>query len=223
MKVYSYLEGDGMRLKAAEKEMLPNSVASIIRQAIFKKDIKPGEKLVQAELAEQLGVSRMPVREALRTLEKEGLVIIEPHKGAVVTELTIDDIDEIYEIRSILEPMVLGKSIPNLEENILRDIKQLHKKMMRTATKEDYVELNREFHALLCSGCMSKRLHGLMEQVSHGLAKDTPYIIPGQMEKSNVEHENILLAIENNDIKKAEDLLNYHIDRTRKDLIKLLE
>lgn len=222
MKVY-ILEGDGMKLKAAEKEMLPNSVASIIRQAILKKDIKPGEKLVQAELAEQLSVSRMPVREALRMLEKEGLVIIEPHKGAVVTELTTDDIDEIYEIRSVLEPMVLGKSIPNLEENMLRDIKQLHKKMLKTVNKEDYVELNKKFHAMLCSGCKSKRLHGLMEQVSHGLAKDTPYIIPGQIEKSNVEHENILKAIEEHEIKKAKVLLGDHIDRTRIDLVKMLE
>lgn len=211
-----------MKFRNAEKEMLPNSVASIIRQAILKKEINPGEKLVQADLAEQLGVSRMPVREALKTLEKEGLVIIEPHKGAVVAELTTEDIDEIFGIRAVIEPMVLAKSIPNLDTGDLSHIKALHARMLKTEVKEEYVELNREFHTLLCSKCTSKRLHGLMEQVSHGLAKDTPYIIPSQIQKSNIEHEAIINAIEAMDIAAAGNALGAHIDRTRTDLIETL-
>jgi len=212
-----------MKLQMAPREVLPNSVTTIIRQAILKGDLKPGEHLVQAELAEQLGVSRMPVREALKTLEMEGLILLQPHKGAVVRSFTIDDIDEIYEIRTMLEPFTLKKSIPKLTSENLKELKTLHEKMLKTTNQEEYVELNRTFHDITLSGCESKRLHDLMSRISHGIAKDTPYVIPDQIEKSNKEHAVILKAIIAGDIEKACDEYADHISRTHDDLITVLK
>lgn len=212
-----------MKLQMVPREVLPNSVTTILRQAILKGDLKQGEHLVQAELAEQLGVSRMPVREALKTLEMEGLIVLEPHKGAVVRSFTVDDIDEIYEIRAMLEPFTLKKSIPKLTSDNLNELKSLHEKMVDTTNHEEYVELNRTFHDITLSGCESKRLHGLMSRVSHGIAKDTPYVIPDQIEKSNKEHAVILESILKEDIQKACNEYEDHISRTHKDLIAVLK
>ncbi|HLR70008.1 MAG TPA: GntR family transcriptional regulator, partial [Pseudogracilibacillus sp.] len=81
-------------LRISDREMLHNKVCSVLRRAILKGDFKPGQRLVQTELAELIGVSRMPIREALRTLEIEGLVTLEPHKGAVVRTINKKDIEE---------------------------------------------------------------------------------------------------------------------------------
>ncbi len=212
----------GMKFKAVAREVLPNSVTTILRQAILKGELKPDERLVQADIADQLGVSRMPVREALKTLEMEGLVTLEPHKGAVVNSLTMDDINEIYELRTILEPFTLERSIPNLTLEDIMQLEDLHKKMQQTTDIETYVDLNNQFHNLSLSGAKSKRLHGLMARVSHGIAKDTPYVIPDQIEKSNVEHSKILDAVKEQDIKAACKEYADHISRTHTDLIPLL-
>ena len=211
-----------MKFKTVAREVLPNSVTTILRQAILKGDLKPNERLVQADIADQLGVSRMPVREALKTLELEGLISLEPHKGAVVNSLTMEDINEIYELRTILEPFTLEKSIPNLTLEDIVQLENLHKKMLKTTDVETYVDLNNQFHNLSLSGSKSKRLHGLMARVSHGIAKDTPYVIPDQIEKSNVEHSKILEAIREHDTEAACDEYAHHISRTHKDLIPLL-
>lgn len=211
-----------MKFKTVAREVLPNSVTTILRQAILKGDLKPNERLVQADIADQLGVSRMPVREALKTLELEGLISLEPHKGAVVNSLTMEDINEIYELRTILEPFTLEKSIPNLTLEDIVQLENLHKKMLKTTDVETYVDLNNQFHNLSLSGSKSKRLHGLMARVSHGIAKDTPYVIPDQIEKSNVEHSKILKALREQDTEAACDEYAHHISRTHKDLIPLL-
>src|SRR5690625_2106111 len=211
-----------MKLKSVKREVLPNSVTTILRQAILKGELKPEERLVQADIAEQLGVSRMPVREALKTLELEGLVTLEPHKGAIVNSLTIEDIDGIYELRTILEPFTLERSIPNLTPDDVMELEGLHEKMLETTDIETYVDLNNRFHNLSLSGSKSKRLHGLMARVSHGIAKDTPYVIPDQIEKSNDEHSRILNAIKAGHIEEACAEYAYHIKRTHKDLLPLL-
>ncbi len=211
-----------MKLKSVTREVLPNSVTTILRQAILKGDLKPNARLVQADIADQLGVSRMPVREALKTLELEGLITLEPHKGAIVNSLTLEDIDEIYELRTMLEPFTLGKSIPNLTKEDIVELERLHEEMLETKEIETYVDLNNRFHNLSLSGSKSKRLHGLMARVSHGIAKDTPYVIPDQIEKSNMEHAGILDAIKAGDIETACAEYGRHIKRTHEDLIPLL-
>lgn len=207
----------------AEREVLPNSVTTILRQAILKGDIEAGEKLVQADLASQLGVSRMPVREALKTLEVEGLVTVQPHRGAIVNDITLDDIAEIYEIRAFLEPLALKKSIPDLTSEDVEELQELHGKMKNTTDPEIYIEYNRRFHNLTLSRCYSKRLHNLMTSVSHGLAKETPYVIPDQIEKSNREHDLILQAIITRDTETAAVHYSHHIERTGQDLMKYMK
>jgi DNA-binding GntR family transcriptional regulator len=212
-----------MDLRIGDREMLHNRVCSVLRRAILKGDFKAGERLVQTELADLIGVSRMPVREALRTLEIEGLVTMEPHKGAVVRSIQKEDIQEIYELRSILEPLALEKSIDSITQDDLSILSRYHQSMLNTESDEDFVEYNRKFHKILFSHCNSPRLLGFIETISNGFAQDTPQIIPGQRQKSNKEHNDILKAIIQGDGKKASDFLSSHIRRTGEELLTTLE
>src|SRR5699024_8904698 len=135
-----------MDLRIDNREMLHNKVCSVLRGAILKGDFKPGERLVQTELAKLTGVSRMPIREALRTLETEGLVTLEPHKGAVVRSISREDIMEIYELRAILEPLVLKKSMKYFSQKDIEDLKQCYDEMSKETSDDRYVEWNMKFH-----------------------------------------------------------------------------
>ncbi|SFB02676.1 DNA-binding transcriptional regulator, GntR family [Lentibacillus halodurans] len=210
-------------LRIGNREMLHNQVCSVLRSAILKGDFEPGERLVQTELAELTGVSRMPIREALRTLETEGLVKMEPHRGAVVRPIKKQDIQEIYELRSVLEPLALKKSIKNFSKDDFEALKTYHQSMIENESGEEYVEWNAKFHQLLSSRCQSPRLLGFIGTISRGFAQDTPQIIPGQIQKSNKEHEDILNAILNEDEEKAVEYLTYHISRTGEELLNSLE
>ena len=96
-------------------------VVETLREKILNGEIKAGQPLRQAALAEELNVSRIPVREALLQLEAEGLVSFEPHKGATATELTVNQVDELFELRAMLEADLLAASIPNLSDEKLAD------------------------------------------------------------------------------------------------------
>lgn len=210
-------------LRISDREMLHNKVCSVLRRAILKGDFKPGQRLVQTELAELIGVSRMPIREALRTLEIEGLVTLEPHKGAVVRTINKKDIEEIYELRAIMEPLALKKSIHNFTKEDIVTLKSYHKIMGETDSEDVYIELNSKFHQLLVSQCDSDRILRFIETISRGFPQDTPQIIPGQISKSNQEHEKILNAIIEEDSEKASQLLAQHIQRTGDELIAEME
>lgn len=212
-----------MDLHIGDREMLHNRVCSILRRAILKGDFKPGERLVQMELAESIGVSRMPIREALRQLEIEGLVTLEPHKGAVVRSLDLEDIKEIYEIRSVLEPLALKKSMEYFDSGDLETLKSYHQRMLKADNEDEYVELNTNFHKLLSTRCKSPRLLNLIKTISRGFPLDTPQIIHGQIDKSNIEHEKILSAILEQDKVKAAKYLADHISRTGKELLVAME
>ena len=116
-------------------------VVDAIREKILKGEVKAGQPLRQAALAEDLDVSRIPVREALLQLEAEGLVKFQAHKGAIVTELNADHVDELFELRAMLEADLLARSIPNLTEedfeNLIRKyeilLKPLKYKMIFTS------------------------------------------------------------------------------------------
>ncbi len=128
-------------------------VVEAIRAQILSGEIKAGEPLRQAALAEQLQVSRIPIREALLQLEAEGLVKFEPHKGATATEISPDLIDELFELRALLETDLLARSIPLLtEQDLLRAEQQLAQ--LDAALQSDnhaliWPELNSAFHLSL--------------------------------------------------------------------------
>ncbi len=123
-------------------------VAEAIRSSILRGAFKPGEKLDQQLLADELEVSRSPVREALRTLEAEGLVRLVPNRGANVTNLPLPDLEELYFTRALIERVALERAVPHLEKKTLRTMEAI---LQAAEETEDYGELlllNNDFHML---------------------------------------------------------------------------
>ena len=207
-------------MESHELDTLHLKVSRVLREAILRGHFKPGERLVQEELASSLGVSRMPVREALRKLEAEGLVVIEPHRGAIVTSLSVEDIREIYGLRAPLEKLAVEMSVRQMGEGTIARLDELVLQMGQADDPGVFIDLNIEFHRLLISHCPWKRLISFIETLWNGFPQQTPHLLSGQTEISNREHREILQAIRQGDAEQAGELVYRHISRTGENLVR---
>jgi DNA-binding GntR family transcriptional regulator len=191
-------------------------VRESLRQDILNGTLPGGTRLAQTDIAKQLGVSTTPVREALRDLASEGLVIIDPHRGGFVMELTSDDVFEIYEIRYQLEPIALRYALPFIDDEIIERLDQLNAEMSATSHLPTWVELNRDFHMTMYAASNRSRLLSIIRSVQDGsvmavagrLAHTT-----GVRDEANQEHTNLVDALRHSDYDLAMALLQHHLER----------
>lgn len=141
-------------LAAPPQRTLSDYVADQLRKAILSDKIKPGQRLIEQELAENMQTSRGPVRDALKILESEGLVSRQSHRGAFVTELNREDIFEIYTLREALERLALQYIISNATEEQIEELGKIVEEMENLAnldySQEEATDLDLEFHYTLC-------------------------------------------------------------------------
>lgn len=201
---------------------LPEQVANAIRVAIFKGDLKPGDRIVQEDIANSLSISRMPVREALLKLNAEGLIETKPNRGAVVKKISLSDITETYQLRVILEKVAIKESLPKLTATDKIEIESLVRKMEVTDNAEEYTLLNKQFHQNLMKHCSNQKMMQIIEGLWAGFSPYTPYIIDKQMSKSNNDHTKIVEALKEDNFKAILSLIEKHILSTEKSLIKHL-
>lgn len=197
-------------------------VAAYLRTQILEGRIVPGERIRQEEVAEQLGTSRQPVREALRILEVEGLTELEANKGARVPLLTMDDLTLLYEMRERLEPLALIESVPSLDTDALEQLREIQMRIAADTALTDFLALDREFHMLTYSACSSEHLMGIVRRFwntsQHYRRLFMQVSGPQRMWVVNAEHNLIIDAIERRDVHDAERYLAGHIRRTRIEL-----
>lgn len=197
-------------------------VADFLRTAILNGDIAPGERIRQEEVAERLGASRLPVREALRILEAEGLTEHEPNKGARVPKLSMHEVDVIYQMRERLEPLALSESIPHLGAEELERLEEIQSRIEADTGMPSFLALDREFHLLTYTGCGIEQLTGMVTRLwnstQHYRRAFMALSGPRRMWVVNAEHRLLLDAIERRDTVDAERYLSGHIRRTRIEL-----
>jgi DNA-binding GntR family transcriptional regulator len=201
-------------------EQLPAQLArSIIeerlRTAILDGSLPTGTAVRQQELATLFGVSRMPVREALRQLEAQGLLAVEQHKGAVVAPLITWDATETYELRILLESEALRQSVPELTEVDFGEIERLIQQMEAEINYSIMGELNKQFHLALYAKARNRRL---MTLVSVGLDEEERFLrfnleAMGLGEVSQADHRELLAAARSGDANLAVQLLTQHLQR----------
>ena len=202
---------------AIPRRSLTSAVAERLRNQIIRGEIQEGAQLRQDVIAAQFQVSRIPVREALRQLDAEGLITIVPNRGAVVPELSPDDIEELFAIRALLEPEVLKVSIPHLTQAEFTKAETVLKKFSNELKREeniaDWGVLNSEFHSILYSGANRPRFMSVIRNVNHNGERYTRlqlYLTHG-MKRANEEHHQILELCRKRDVTAACKLLRQHI------------
>ena len=201
------------------EQLPPHLARSIIeerlRNAILDGSLPTGMAVRQQELATLFGVSRMPVREALRQLEAQGLLTVEQHKGAVVAPLITWDAPETYELRILLECEALRQSVPHLTEVELGEADQL---IERLEAETDYSlmgELNKQLHLRLYSKAHNRRL---MTLVTIGLEEEERFLrfnlkAMGLGKVSQDDHRQLVAAARAGDVDLTVQLLTVHLQR----------
>ncbi len=185
-----------------------------LRDEIIRGDFVPGQHLRLEEIAGRFDVSTMPVREALRDLEAEGLVTIFPHRAAVVTQLSADDLQDIYDIRATLEEMATRLAVPRMTEATLTELTSLVEQMNNhLGDVVTLVKLNHQFHSTLYAA--SGRSH--LCQLARMLRYRTQHYLRafindlGGMPQAQVEHRAIVEACKRGDAEQAGTIIHDHV------------
>ena len=192
-------------------------VVETIREKILSGDITAGQPLRQAALAQELNVSRIPVREALLQLEAEGIVAFEPHKGAIATKLSADHVDELFELRAMLEAELLAASIPKLSKEDLRQAQLLLDKLENALGKENaantWSQLNSDYHNCLYSAAGRPQTQLLVDTLNKNADRyiRMHLLWAGGISKAESEHNDILWCCQIGDVEGAVAVLKRHI------------
>ena len=196
-------------------------VARVLRNEIFSGRLKPGEPVRERLLAEQLGVSRTPVREALFTLQSEGLIELTPNRGATVRTITARDIMQIYTLRAVLESYAAHEAAQTRTAEDLDALEDAHAKLQRispTGTPMQVAMADLAFHTLISDATSSRMLQTIMGQVlAFTVSFRSNYSYPGERAAAAVEqHRAILDALHDQDADRAERLMREHVESARR-------
>ncbi|KYO66994.1 HTH-type transcriptional regulator McbR [Thermovenabulum gondwanense] len=205
-----------MELEFSNLKPIRELIYEHIRKMIFSGELKEGERLVEKDLAEKLKVSRTPVREALRKLETEGLVVHLPRKGVVVKGFSKEDVIEIYSIRKSLEALAISFTVQNITEKEIEKLKNLNEKMKEVAKEEDtekLFELLREFNKVLVESCRMPRLINLINTYREYLERFRVVTMSKKERRLSAlkEHDEIIDAIIRRDANRAQSLVQEHL------------
>jgi DNA-binding GntR family transcriptional regulator len=213
------------RSQALERDTTAKAVAERLRDEIQHGTLAPGTRLRQNEVAGRFGVSTTPVREAFAQLQAEGLVRIDPHRGAVVFHPSTQDLLEFYEIREVLESLAVIRAMPNLGREVVKDLTALIDRMRRTDDARRWLQLNDEFHLRLYACADRPRLSSLIENLRDA---STPYIymyVAGRSpsQRANEEHKALLDACVRGDEEAAREAIRAHMRSAAGDLARHLD
>lgn len=218
--------GASLRQEPIDSRSIQGRVIQAIRERIINGELEPGASLSEIALAEVFGVSRTPVREALKQLQAEGLVEIRPRVGTFVTAPSRREIYELFEIKGVLEGaaarlLAQRGSVPELDllkENLLQA-----DSAVAAGDKERYAELVQEFHDLLVRGSDNLKLEGhyrtLMNQLAYQRLVKTSLARPGRPMASDTEHHHVVELIEAKDGDAAEQAMRDHVRASHRALM----
>lgn len=199
-------------------------IAGLLRKLIISGEIPLGSPVRQQKLASRFGVSTTPVREALQLLAAEGLIQIDPHRGAVVRRQSSDEIRETFDMRIALEGLAVERAVPKIMKATLDDLHTLVDKMEATDDVEMWAELNQLFHVRLYQAARQPRLSWTIDRL-----RDSSHVYfnmvtrPLWREESNAAHRRILEAIESKDVASARLAIQEHLQNVLDSIIEVVE
>ncbi len=192
-------------------------VSETLRQAIQDGVLKPGERLMEIPLAEELGVSRTPIREAIRKLELEGFVVMVPRRGTYVANISLKDITQVFEIRSALEELAAGLAAERITAEEIETLERMLVEIgdhMENKDMESVVAADVEFHEVLYRASRNERLADIV----HNLREQTY-----RLRKTWEEHRQLVEAIASHNATQARKLAQIHMEHSEQTLLKGME
>lgn len=225
---HGFVQPRGVMTNDLKHRTLSSAIAERLRQDILSGSQPSGSQLRQDALASTYGVSRIPVREALFQLEAEGLVRIVPHKGAVVTSLSVAEIHDVFDLRALLEPRLFRQSIPALTPDDfarLDEIQGAFAAAIRARDIPQWGTLNAELHAALYARANLPRTAYIVSGLLQTSDRYTRVQLsaPAAMKRAEREHAELIALCKRRLIAAACNLLTQHIQTVRSDLVRLLE
>jgi len=214
-------------IKLENYKPLREIVFETLREAIINGTLKPGERLMEVQLAEDMGVSRTPVREAIRKLELDGFVLMVPRKGAYVAGISTKEIADVFEVRAALESLAAGLAAERITDEELGDLQRLMVGVNISSEAGDLervVQSDTDFHDLIFKASRNNRLvqiiNKLREQIQRFRSTSLSY--PGRIKETIEEHKKLLGAISDRDIELARNVAREHIENAENSMLEAL-
>lgn len=208
----------------APEENLGEKVYKAIREYIVRENLKPGSRLSQSSLSEQLGISKTPIKNALVRLEKQGLVNITPRKGTYIASFSKKDVIEVYDVRAGIECMAIQLGNNNFDKKILSRLNKLSQDIVTYAENKNYkkyIQTDVKFHSLLVEQSGNSRLIKFYTTLKYQMYVIRKQVtnLPGRPEGYYMDHKEIFKALKSGDAESAIKILSRHIGQAKSDLI----
>jgi DNA-binding GntR family transcriptional regulator len=205
---------------------LYQEVAERLRQRIFAHELTPGTWIDEQKLAEQYGISRTPLREALKVLASEGMVDLKPRRGCYVTEISRQDLDDLFPLIALLEGRCAADAVKRAKPAEIRELKTIHERLeaaARDGRMDAFFEANQEFHRRIQELANNRWLLSVIQDLRKvlKLSRMHSLSLEGRLQQSLDEHRGILAALEAGDAVKAEKLMHDHLLSGREALAKM--
>ncbi len=197
-----------------------------IREQILNGRYTGGMRLQAADIAAAVGVSRMPVREALRQLDSEGLVMIRPNRGAVVTELTAPEIEELFEMRAVFEALAARSALPHLTSRIIEELEfRMNRLDQARGDPRRWLERHNDFHDYLCQQSNRPRLTAEINRLRTAVQ---PYLLMYinvyvETEMEGYEHATLMKAVRSGDSDRLETAMRHHVLSAARGIMEFVE
>lgn len=206
-------------LGEADERLLSVRIADELRSAILDGQMQPGTRIRQEDLAARFSASRIPVREALRQLESEELVVLVPNSGAWIAKINPEECVELYKMRELLEPLAMSESVSRLSDGDIAMLEQMVQEMEAMTSVEDYIRHDRQFHLRCYSKAKMPKLLSMVEQFWNNTQHYRRSLVAGIFAKecpfSDPQHRILLDAVKERDAEAARAIVYLHIRRTR--------
>ncbi|MDX1319154.1 MAG: GntR family transcriptional regulator [Oceanospirillum sp.] len=213
--------------RAVVRQSLPDVIVADLRKRILSGDLVEGELIRQELLADEYDVSRMPIREALKRLDAEGLVVFQNNRGATVTKHTLEEIAEIFDVRMLLEVDLFRRSIPNMTEQDFAECEEILEAMKKSYASGQVAEwgpLNEEYHNKLYEASGRELTKALLERASVQSNRYVGMHIDELNKSDNAQkdHQSLLDLARSGDVDAACEMLRSHIENTKLQMLELI-
>ena len=210
-------------LEPRRRRNVAEDVADHLRDAILTGQLRPGTRIDQDAVAEQLGVSRLPVREALIALDQEGLIRTIPRRGSYVQQLQRDDIADHYQLFGRVAGLAAARAVVRIDAEQLAELEAVHAQMATATDPREHERLNFEFHRIVNQAAGSRRIASVLKLLSRSLPSHYFEFIPEWPDRAEAQHGEILEAFRRRDPAAAQVAMEQHLNESARYAIAALE